>query len=252
MKAEEVKPYYEQGSKGKQVEAMFDSIAPAYDFMNTAMTFGMHRRWLRKALDTLRERQAVATSSEHQLTKDIIDLATGTGEVALSLAQRYPLADIRGVDLSEGMLEIARQKLDGSLQERIRFEQGDCLELQYADNSFDLLTIAYGVRNFENLEKGFREFHRVLRPGGVCMILELSRPENKVIRLGYDLYSRTLIPLIGRMVSKDRRAYSYLPESIAAMPPRHRICEMLREAGFRDVAFKSLTLGVVTYYIAKK
>ena len=252
MKAEEVKPYDESRAKGEQVEAMFDSIAPAYDFMNTAMTFGMHRRWLRKALGRIREEEIKKLETETPPALDIIDLATGTGEVAFNLGRLYPEADILGVDLSEGMLKIARQKLAAIPGGKIRFEQGDCLALKQPDNSFDLLTIAYGVRNFENLESGFREFFRVLRPGGKCMILELSRPENKLIRLGYDIYSRTLIPLIGRTVSKDRRAYSYLPESIAAMPPRRRIAEMLKEAGFRRVDFKSLTLGVVTYYIAEK
>ena len=244
---EEVKPYDETRSKGEQVEAMFDSIAPAYDFMNTAMTFGMHRRWLRKALDAV---TAGASGSSA-----IIDLAAGTGDVTFKLADLYPEAEIVGVDLSDGMLNVAREKLkdkDDEVKNRLRFEQGDCLALNYPDQSFDLLTIAYGVRNFENLEKGFREFHRVLRRGGKCMILELSRPENRLIRAGYDLYSRTLIPLIGRLVSHDRRAYSYLPESIAAMPGRSRVAEMLKEAGFGNVRYKSLTLGVVTYYIAEK
>lgn len=250
MQAEDVKPYDEASPKGQQVEAMFDSIAPAYDFMNTAMTFGMHRRWLRKALDK------VATTASQPYT-GIIDLATGTGDVAFNLATRYPEASILGVDLSAGMLAVARTKLSSAdipavSRKRIKFEQGDCLDLQYPEESFDLLTIAYGVRNFENLEKGFKEFYRVLCPGGKCMILELSVPENSVIRLGYNLYTRTLIPLIGRLISKDRRAYSYLPESIAAMPPRMRITEMLKEAGFSKVEFKSLTLGVVTYYIAEK
>lgn len=252
MKAEQIKPYDEGRAKGEQVEAMFDSIAPAYDFMNSAMTFGMHRRWLRKSLDSVRQTEGVA---------DIIDLATGTGEVAFNLARRFPEASIVGVDLSEGMLSIAREKLDrGTIHDsskpgnvaNIRFEQGDCLDLHFSDNTFDLLTIAYGVRNFENLEKGFREFFRVLRPGGRCMILELSVPENRLVRVGYNLYSRTLIPFIGRLVSKDRRAYSYLPESIAAMPPRRDIAAMLEKAGFSRVHFKSLTLGVVTYYIAEK
>ena len=245
--AEEVKPYNSNLPKGEQVEAMFDSIAPAYDFMNTAMTFGMHRRWLRKALDR------IGAGADGTAVRSIIDLATGTGEVAFNLRGRYPEADILGIDLSEGMLSVAKSKQTEHPGVRpIRFEQGDCLCLNSEDNTFDLLTIAYGVRNFENLEKGFREFHRVLRPGGKCMILELSRPENKLIRLGYDLYSRTLIPLIGRLVSKDRRAYSYLPESIAAMPPRRRIAAMLEEAGFGKVMFRSLTLGVVTFYIAEK
>ena len=248
MKAEEVKPYDEGSAKGEQVEAMFDNIAPAYDFMNTAMTFGLHRRWLRKALKAIPKKENQSA---------IIDLATGTGEVAFKLAAIYPEALIKGVDLSEGMLKIAREKAasdprKSAFESRIEFEAGDCLNLKYPDNSFDILTIAYGVRNFENLAKGFREFHRILRPGGICMILELSRPENKLIRAGYNVYSRGIIPIIGRMVSKDRRAYTYLPESIAAMPPRMRITEMLREAGFHNASFKSLTMGVVTYYIAEK
>ena len=248
---EAVKPYGAGDTKGKQVEAMFDNIAPAYDFMNTAMTFGLHRRWLRKALEALR-RQTADTNGNLRL----LDLATGTGEVAFSLARLFPGSEILGIDLSEGMLRIACEKLSRLSPEegrgRIAFRQGDCLALECEGDTFDALTIAYGVRNFEDLAKGFREFHRVLKPGGVCMILELSRPENRAVRPGYDLYSRTLIPLIGRMVSRDRRAYSYLPESIAAMPARRRVAEMLREAGFSSAWFKSLTLGVVTYYIARK
>ena len=245
--AEEINPYNDELSKGEQVEAMFDNIAPAYDFMNTAMTFGMHRHWLASALKALKS----SVSSLNPV--EILDMATGTGDVALKLAEIYPDADIKGVDLSEGMLAVAREKaVAAGMQERISFVQSDCLALPFADDSFDVLTIAYGVRNFENLMKGFKEFFRVLRPGGKCMILELSRPENKLIRVGYDLYSRTLIPLVGRLVSRDRRAYSYLPESVAAMPPRRRLVEMLREAGFGEVSFKSLTLGAVTYYIATK
>lgn len=245
MNPEEIKPYSDSESKGKQVEEMFDSIAPAYDFMNTAMTFGLHRRWLGKALKTLK-----ASPSPR-----IIDLATGTGEVAFRLAGLFPGAEVTGVDLSEGMLKIAREKMQADhpdLSGRISFEQGDCLSLDKSDNTFDILTIAYGVRNFENLRKGFDEFYRVLKPGGQCLILELSRPENKIVGLGYDCYSRGIIPLAGRMVSKDSRAYSYLPASIAAMPPRRKIAEMLEEAGFKNVTFKSLTMGVVTYYIATK
>lgn len=248
MSPEEIRPYDGERSKGEQVEAMFDSIAPAYDFMNTAMTLGMHRRWLRKALEAGRKDARVVTAR-------IIDLATGTGDVAFRLARMYPEAEIIGVDLSEGMLSVARRKLsdmEKDLSRRICFQQGDCLALSHPDEAFDLLTIAYGVRNFENLEKGFREFHRVLRSGGRCVILELSRPENPVIRTGYDLYTRTLIPLAGRLISKDPRAYSYLPESIAAMPPRRKIAEMLREAGFSKVDCRPLTLGAVTYYIAEK
>lgn len=254
MKAEEVKPYSERGSKGEQVEEMFDSIAPAYDFMNNAMTFGLHKRWLEKALAAAKEERE---KREGGGESNIIDLATGTGEVAFRLSEMFPNARITGVDLSEGMLEIARKK-EGERREKgkshgdIEFVQGDCMNLNYPDGAFDLLTIAYGVRNFEDLEKGFTEFFRVLKKGGVCMILELSRPENRVVRLGYDIYSRGLIPLAGRIVSRDSRAYTYLPESIAAMPPRPRLAVMLEKAGFVNVKYKSLTLGVVTYYIAIK
>lgn len=246
MNPEEIKPYSGEGAKGKQVEAMFDNIAPAYDFMNSAMSFGLHRRWLSKALRTL-----PAPADLH--SPRIIDLATGTGDVALELARRYPEGTVTGVDLSEGMLAVARSKAQKeNAGERIVFLQGDCLDLDFPDNSFDILTIAYGVRNFENLAKGFSEFQRVLRPGGRLMILELSRPENRLVRFFYDIYARGIIPLIGRLVSRDSRAYTYLPQSIAAMPSRKRVEEMLGEAGFGHTASKPLTLGVVTCYSAQK
>ena len=250
MNPQEVKPYDNGSAKGQQVEAMFDSIAPAYDFMNSAMTFGLHRRWLSRSLRALEGRAAIGAGRPR-----ILDLATGTGDVAFSLARRFPGAAVTGVDLSEGMLRVAREKLrkdHPELQGRVEFMQGDCLDLRQESDSFDAVTIAYGVRNFEDLRRGFREFFRVLKPGGVCMILELSRPENALVRPLYDLYSRTLIPLTGRLVSRDRRAYSYLPESIAAMPPRSGIARMLEEAGFHNVSFHSLTLGAVTFYLAKK
>ena len=247
---ESIKPYDQGSSKAEQVEAMFDNIAPSYDFMNTAMTFGLHRSWLKKALDKVHD-MSVADNGQ----PSILDIATGTGDVAFRLAALFPQADITGVDLSEGMLAVARRKLEELPAEeasRIRFLQGNGLDLSFPDASFNLITIAYGVRNFENLKKGFEEFFRTLKPGAKCMILELSRPENPVIRLGYDLYSRLIIPFIGRLVSKDRRAYSYLPQSIAAMPSRKKMAEMLRDAGFRNVFYKPLTMGVVTYYIAEK
>lgn len=252
MKAEEVKPYDDSAPKEGQVEKMFDSIAPRYDFMNTAMTMGLHRRWLRKAL--------AALPSDLSFMKDmaVADLATGTGHVALRLADTYPYADIVGIDLSEGMLAVARKKAealtvkDGAERRSVKFEAGNCLALDYPDNHFSLLTIAYGVRNLSSLMDGFREFHRVLKQGGVCMILELSVPEGKNVKRAYNFYTRRIIPGLGRLVSRDPRAYTYLPESIAAMPKPSRVAEMLREAGFGEVQVKPLTFGVVTYYIARK
>lgn len=226
---------------------MFDSIAPAYDFMNSAMTLGMHRRWLDKTL------RMAKTQAPEALR--ILDLATGTGDVALALARQFPHARVTGVDLSEGMLAQARKKLaseDPALAARISFEQGDCLNLDFETGTFDLATVAYGVRNFENLKKGFKEIRRVLAPGAVAIILELSRPENPLLRFGYDLYSERLIPFAGRLVSKDRRAYSYLPQSIKAMPKREEICSMLVDAGFSKAEYKTLMPGVVTIYQARK
>ena len=245
--AERVNPYDDRREKGTQVEEMFDSIAPAYDFMNTAMTFGLHRRWrtiaLRAAIKALPAPPA-----------KILDVATGTGDVAFKLHSLLPGAKITGIDLSTGMLDVARRKLESlpaTERGKIAFGKADCLDLPYHDREFDLITVAYGVRNFENLLQGLREMRRVLRPGGILCIIELSCPEGKLTGLGYRIYSRRLIPAVGRMVSGDSRAYTYLPESIAAAPQREAMADLLRKAGFSDITYRSLTFGAVTYYIAR-
>ncbi|MDE6027266.1 MAG: bifunctional demethylmenaquinone methyltransferase/2-methoxy-6-polyprenyl-1,4-benzoquinol methylase UbiE [Muribaculaceae bacterium] len=245
--AELVNPYDAARGKGEQVEQMFDSIAPAYDFMNTAMTLGLHRRWRDSAL------RAAARLSPSP--SSILDIATGTGDVAFKLAANYPEASITGVDLSKGMLRIACEKLKEKpedIRKRMRFEFGDSLDLRYEDEAFDLITVAYGVRNFEHLRQGLGEMQRVLRPGGTLCIIELSVPARSVCRFGYNLYSRHLIPAIGRIVSGDSRAYTYLPESIAAAPQREAMTSILKDCGFRDPEWHSLTLGAVTYYLARK
>ncbi|MCM1153299.1 MAG: bifunctional demethylmenaquinone methyltransferase/2-methoxy-6-polyprenyl-1,4-benzoquinol methylase UbiE [Muribaculum sp.] len=250
--AERIIPYGADGHKGEQVEKMFDSIAPAYDFMNTAMTFGLHKMWSRSAL-----RQAFASVELNNpatsgRTLEILDVATGTGDLVFKMAREHPSARIFGVDLSEGMLKVARAKyeaMDRSTRGSIRFEQGDCLNLPYADSSFDLITVAYGVRNFERLEEGLREMCRVLRPGGTICILELSRPVNPIARLGYDIYSRCLIPIVGRMVSGDSDAYSYLPKSIAAAPQRDDLTALMTRSGFGRATWRSLTFGAVCVYL---
>lgn len=245
--AERINPYDSEGNKGEQVEKMFDSIAPAYDFMNTAMTLGLHRRWRDKAL-----KSALKLLPYKNLK--VLDVATGTGDVALRIAGMLPEAEVTGIDLSAGMLEKARTKLakypDG-IRSRITFEKADCLSLPYGDGQFQLITVAYGVRNFENLLQGLREMRRVLSRGGVLCIVELSCPTGVLTSLGYKLYTRTLIPGIGRIISGDSRAYTYLPESIAAAPQREAMAEQLRKAGFNDVKWRALTFGAVTYYLAK-
>lgn len=245
-KVETIKPYGRNDTgKGKEVESMFDNIAPAYDFMNTAMTFGLCRSWRDKALK--------AVSADGYKPEVILDLATGTGDVALRLHELFPDALITGLDLSEGMLEIARKKLKGiEGSDKLTFIAGDSLELPFADNSFDLITVAYGVRNFSDLAKGYSEMFRVLKPGGRLCVIELSRPANPVLLGGYRLYSETIIPLAGRLVSRDARAYSYLPESIAACPQRDTMTALITSAGFADAKWKTLTFGSVCYYTAAK
>ncbi len=247
--AENVKPYNDVEAKGKQVGEMFDSIAPAYDFMNTAMTGGLHRYWRNRAL------RMAARRLEEKEPQSILDVACGTGDVAFRLHRLYPQARITGLDLSAGMLRIAEGKLaemPAPARERISFMEGDSLALPFGDDTFDLVTVAYGVRNFERLEDGYREMLRVLRPGGVICVVELSEPAAQPARGLYKFYSGNIIPMMGRIVSHDARAYSYLPESIAACPQREAMTSLLEKAGFRDARWKSLTLGVVTIYTACK
>lgn len=242
MQVEQINPYTDDSRhKTEQVREMFDSIAPAYDFMNRAMTFGIDRLWRRRAVKMMRD---VAHS-------DVLDIATGTGDLAIMMAKTMTDAKITGLDLSEGMIEIGRRKVaESRLDDRISFQTGDCLALPFADNSFDCITCAYGVRNFENLAAGYKEMRRVLRPGGLLVIIELSTPPSALVKPFYDLYTRYLIPAVGRMVSKDTRAYSYLPESIAAVPQRERMCQIMGEAGLTDCRYLPLTFGTCTIYTA--
>lgn len=245
--AEKVNPYRAGDPKGEQVKEMFDSIAPAYDFMNTAMTFGLHRHWRNVALD--------AVYGELPEPARILDIATGTGDLSFELHKRYPEARVTGIDLSEGMLKIAHNKLlsaDYETRQQVDFDCQDCLDLQFPSDTFDLVTVAYGVRNFENLRKGYSEILRVLRPGGLLCVIELSVPEGKYLESAYHLYADRLIPAIGRRVSGDSRAYRYLPESIAAAPQRKDMAQIMKDCGFVRCRWRSLTMGVVTFYLAKK
>lgn len=247
--AELVNPYSDDSSKGGQVEQMFDSIAPAYDFMNNAMTLGLHKYWRNRAIKD-------ATRCILEDTRmSVLDIATGTGDVAFHLHKLFPQATIKGIDLSAGMLEIAKEKLgrmDSEARRLISFEQGDSLQLNVADNSQDMITVAYGVRNFEHLLQGLKEMCRVLRPGGKLCVIELSTPTSVVPHFFYRLYSNYLIPTVGRLVSGDSSAYTYLPKSIAAAPQRNAMTAVMYRAGFDRCRWKSLTFGTLTYYIAHK
>lgn len=241
-KAEKITPYGRQESKTEQVRDMFDSIAPAYDFMNRAMTFCIDKIWRRIAVGKLYRYGA----------KRILDVATGTGDLAMLLGRKLHPEEVVGVDLSEGMLEVARGKASAAGMANLKFEVGDCMALNYGDCMFDAVTVAYGVRNFEHIEQGYREICRVLKPGGVLCVIELSTPKNPFVHALYKIYTRYLIPIVGRLVSKDVRAYSYLPESIAAAPQREDMTSLMQRAGFRDCRYYSLTFGVCTIYLAEK
>lgn len=246
---EKITPYGGGDSKGEQVERMFDNISPTYDKMNSAMSFGLHRRWRNRAIEEALSRV------DASLPLKILDVATGTGDVAFELNRRFPNANIVGIDISDGMLEIARRKLDHAgdqANRHISFRRGDSLDIRSKDNTFDIVSVAYGVRNFSDLRKGLSEMLRVLKPGGHLGIIELSEPHNALAGAGYHFYSRTLIPRLGRIVSGDRKAYSYLLESIANVPQGEDMAGLMREAGFVNVLWKSLTFGVVTIYWGEK
>lgn len=244
MNCENVNPYLaDRRPKGEQVASMFDAIAPAYDFMNRAMTFGIDRCWRRKAVDMLR------TDNPDK----ILDVASGTADLAILLARLTDASRITGVDLSEGMLAVGREKVRREgLESRITLQQADCLALPMPDCSFDAVTVAYGVRNFQHLLQGYREMLRVLRPGGTLTVIELSTPTSPFIKPLYRFYTRCIIPLAGRLVSKDVRAYRYLPESIAAVPQRQNMTALMQQAGFTDARCRQLTFGTCCIYTARR
>lgn len=233
--------------KKEKVRDMFDGIAADYDRLNHIMSLDVDRAWRRKALDRI-----VAPD-----VRRILDLACGTGDFSVAMAKRLRSrsldARVTGVDLSEGMLAVMREKVAREdLQDMISIEQGDGENLHFGDASFDRVTIAFGIRNFENREKGLREMFRVLRPGGRVVILELSVPENAFFRWCYNLYFLHILPLVGGRLSGDRAAYRYLPASVLHFPGRWAFMETMRECGFADVEHKALTFGICRLYVGTK
>ncbi len=241
MRVEEIKPYSSEGEKARQVEEMFDSIAPAYDFMNRAMTLGIDRWWRRVAVKMVGKSQP----------RRILDVATGTGDFAIGLYNKIHPQQVVGIDLSQGMLDVARTKVvKHGLQDAITLQQGDCLALPFNDGDFDAVTVAFGVRNFEHLLQGYEQMHRVLAPGGVLCVVELSTPRNRVVRWFYDLYTLHIIPWFGALKSHDKSAYRYLPQSIAAVPQGDDMLAIMREAGFKGCKVRRMTLGTCSIYFA--
>ena len=219
---------------------MFDSIAPAYDFMNRAMTMGIDRWWRRVAVKMVGKTQP----------RRILDVATGTGDFAIDLYNKIKPQQVVGIDLSQGMLDVAREKIaKRGLGNAITVQQADCLALPFEEREFDAVTVAFGVRNFEHLLQGYQQMLRVLKPGGMLCVIELSTPRNRVIRWFYDIYTLHIIPWAGSLKSGDSSAYRYLPQSIAAVPQGDEMLAIMREAGFTNCKVKRLTLGTCSIYV---
>lgn len=239
-----MKPYNEEESKKEQVEQMFDNIAPTYDRLNHILSFNIDRMWRRRVMRIVRRSKA----------QHVLDIATGTGDLAIAMTKSIDNITVLGVDLSEEMLRVAEQKVQRlGLEQRIKLQKGDAENLQMiADASVDVVTVAFGVRNFENLERGLGELCRVLKPGGKVVVLEFSIPRCWLVRWVYAQYSHRLLPRIGAWLSKDRKAYDYLPDSVEEFASPERFIEMLHGVGFTDARAKSQSFGIAHIYQATK
>jgi demethylmenaquinone methyltransferase/2-methoxy-6-polyprenyl-1,4-benzoquinol methylase len=231
-----------QLNKKQQVEQMFDTISGNYDGLNRVISFGIDVSWRKKVINIV----------EAMNPGKVLDIATGTGDLAISLA-KTGAHEIIGLDISEGMLQVGRKKIEAeNLSAKIKMIQADSEALPFDDNSFDAITVAFGVRNFEHLEKGLSEIFRVLKPTGIFVVLETSVPTNFVFKQGYKFYSGTILPIIGKLFSKDKVAYSYLSESAASFPYGNKFNNILRKIGFINVEDKPQTFGVATIYTGTK
>ncbi|MCW3463192.1 bifunctional demethylmenaquinone methyltransferase/2-methoxy-6-polyprenyl-1,4-benzoquinol methylase UbiE [Chitinophaga nivalis] len=230
-------------SKKEQIATIFNDIAYRYDFLNHFMSLGIDIIWRKKALKQLRSLQP----------KYMLDVATGTGDFAIMAEKKLHPEKIVGIDISAGMLEHGRQKIEKlGLGHKITLELGDSETISFPDQTFDAITVAFGVRNFENLEKGLAEMRRVLKPGGKLVILEFSNPTVFPIKQLYNLYSSYLIPLFGKWIAKSQAAYSYLPESVKAFPQGEAMKTILTNIGFQAVTCKTLTFGICSIYCATR
>ncbi|RKD91169.1 bifunctional demethylmenaquinone methyltransferase/2-methoxy-6-polyprenyl-1,4-benzoquinol methylase UbiE [Mangrovibacterium diazotrophicum] len=238
-----VSPY--QGSeknKKQQVEQMFDNIAPKYDFLNHFLSLGIDKLWRKKAVRILKGYDP----------SRVLDVATGTGDFAIETSRIQP-KEIVGFDLSEQMIKVGIEKVKRlKLDHLISFKKGDSEDMPFEDQSFDAITVAFGVRNFENLEKGLQEFYRVLRPGGVAIVLEFSKPKYFPFKQLYKFYFFHILPRLGGMISKDASAYSYLPESVMAFPDDQEFLKVLAKVGFSESRQWRLTMGIATIYLGRK
>lgn len=237
-----ITPYKDTSkSKKEQVAEMFDNIAPKYDMLNHILSFGIDRIWRWRAISILKKTKP----------KVILDVATGTGDFAVAACRLKP-TKIIGIDISREMLQVGREKIKRKKLDYIELLEGDSENINIEDNFFDAATVAFGVRNFENLDKGLKEIVRVLKPGGVLVILEFSQPTRFPFRQFYKFYSYTLLPFIGRIISKDKSAYTYLPDSINEFPSGKHFLNKMVQAGLKNVKQIPLSFGVASIYTGNK
>jgi len=244
-----IKPYIDQpGTRKEQVVQMFNAIAGRYDFLNHFLSFNIDVLWRKKLVRTIKRLAISGSKQLHDL--EILDIATGTGDMAFELSKIKPQT-ITGVDISEEMLKVARKKAEAKGLQSISFLTGDSESLQFPDNKFDFVTVAFGVRNYEDLPKGLSEMFRVTKAGGHLLILEFSQPEGSM-SFFFTFYTRRILPLMAKLFAADPRAYQYLPDSIYAFPHGEKMKNLLLDAGFKTSEFKKLSGGIASLYISGK
>ena len=238
-----MKPYNKEESKRIQIRRMFNNIAPYYDKICHILSFNIDRLWRKRLVKLVAERKPA----------NIVDIATGTGDVAISMAIHIPNSQILGIDLAEEMLKVAQQKIERlNIKSDIRLLCEDAENLSLSGNSFDVVTISFGIRNFENIDKGLSECYRILREGGSLFIMEFSTPKHKVFNILYRFYSKYILPVIGQVISKDDKAYKYLPESIVEFNQDHEFTELLQNSGFDNCTSMALSNGIAHIYMGVK
>jgi demethylmenaquinone methyltransferase/2-methoxy-6-polyprenyl-1,4-benzoquinol methylase len=241
----QISPYKSGDSKKSQVTRMFDNISGSYDFLNRFLSLGIDKGWRHKALKSLN----ITNSSDCE----ILDVASGTCDLAIEAIHQYPDIKVIAIDISEQMLQKGLEKIkSGKLDQQISIAVQDAENISYADNRFDAVMIAFGVRNFENLNKGLSEMRRVLKPGGKMVILEFSQPRHFPVKQVFKIYFKYVLPFIGNLLSKDSRAYTYLFESVQHFPDYERFTAILEQEGLRECSFKPLTFGICTIYLGTK
>jgi demethylmenaquinone methyltransferase/2-methoxy-6-polyprenyl-1,4-benzoquinol methylase len=240
---QQVKPYTDSDkSKKEQVAGMFNNIAGNYDFLNHFLSLNIDKIWRKKVIKKIAQSQA----------KRILDVATGTGDLAIAALACNP-ERVDGIDISEGMLEVGNKKMKArGFEKQIFLQIGDAEAIPFNDATFDALTVAFGVRNYENLDKGLTEMHRVIKPGGICVVLEFTMPQSFPFKQLYGFYFRNLLPFFGRLISKDNSAYTYLPQSVEAFPQNEQFIEHMEQAGFTNNSYQKLSFGIAAIYTGYK